>query len=61
MDTPAYLRPHRVIPATRRILGGGTERLFGGTDERSCLNGYPKMDVEGVPLRDRVWLSLEVE
>jgi GNAT superfamily N-acetyltransferase len=24
-------------------------------------NGYPNMDLEGVPLRDRVWLSLEVE
>jgi len=24
-------------------------------------NGYPNMDLEGVPLRDRVWLSFEVE
>jgi hypothetical protein len=23
-------------------------------------NGYPEIDVDGIPLRDRVWLSLEL-
>jgi hypothetical protein len=29
-------------------------------DAFTAETGYPEIDVDGIPLRDRVWLSLEL-